>query len=453
MTVRGSLFIKVFIGFWLITVTVLGSWLLANQYFDTLPGSVTGRGDRPGPPPQFMLRLSYSLQNAERDELAQLVRQAKQKHDLQIFLIDRSGKDILGAEVPPAAARLAARRQGPSRRHRVIEHRGVHYAVQSIYRQDTGPLKAVVQWRPPRAIIAVLGSSPLLRLALAILISGLLCYLFSRMVTHRLRRLRVASKQLSAGELDTRIAVRTSGGDETDELARDFNQMADDLQRRIESQKQLLADVSHELRSPLARLRIALALAQDQPERYREYLQRVEDETGRLDELIAQLLSAQVENTVLDRHIDLAVLLQGIARDAQFEAEPQNKQIELNCKVDQAVVASTQDLLHKCLENIVRNAIKHTPRDSAVKIALSRDGDLYRISIQDAGPGVPEQDLDRIFEPFYRLDDARSRDSGGHGLGLAIARRIAEQHGGTIYATNGSPGLKITLSLPVFEPD
>ena len=109
--------------------------------------------------------------------------------------------------------------------------------------------------------------------------------------------------------------------------------------------------------------------------------------------------------------------------------------------------------MHKCLENVVRNAIRHTPRDTAVLIALSEEADTYQITIEDAGGGVPEQDLDRIFEAFYRVDDARARDSGGHGLGLAIAHRAIDQHGGTINATNTPKGLKITIELPVFKPD
>ena len=450
---RSSLFIKVFVGFWLISIAVLASWLLANRYFDALPGAGPGKVDRTGPPPQFMLRLSYTLQTAERDELAAIVREAAEKRNVRIFLIDKSGQDILGAELPPPVARLAARRQGPPRRHRVIEHRGAHYAVHSIYRPDTGPLKAVMQWRPPRPIIAILGSSPMLRLGLAILVSGLLCYLLSKLVTRRLRQLRLASRQLSGGALDTRINVPASGGDETDELARDFNQMAAQLQHRIEAQKQLLSDVSHELRSPLARLRIALALAQEQPEHSREHLDRVEAETERLDALIDQLLASRVENVTLDQHIDLMALLQDIARDAQFEAAPEAKRIEFSTTLEQAIVVSGQDLMHKCLENVVRNAIRHTPRDTAVLIALSEEADTYQITIEDAGGGVPEQDLERIFEAFYRVDNARSRDSGGHGLGLAIAHRAIDQHGGSINATNTPKGLKITIELPVFKPD
>jgi two-component system sensor histidine kinase CpxA len=449
---RGSIFIKVFLGFWLITITVLASWSVANHYFDLMPNAGQRPGERPGPPPQFMLRLNYNLQNAAREELPGLVEAASQQQDVEIYLLNRQGEEILGRTIPATVARLAKQRQGP-RRHKVIRHQGSHFAVQSIYRQDEGPLKAVIQWRPPRAFMAALGSSPLLRLGLAVLISGALCYLLSRLVTRRLRELRGVSRRLSEGELDTRIAVRERGGDETDELARDFNRMAEQLQLRIESGKQLLTDVSHELRSPLARLRIALALAQDQPERCAEHLQIIERETARLDELIGQLLSSQLENIVLDRHIDLQALLQDIARDADFEAGALNKRVEFSSRVDQALVASAEDLLRKCFDNIVRNAVKHTPQDTAVSIELLKTGDVYTVIVEDRGAGVPETDLTRIFEPFYRVDDARTRRDGGHGLGLSIARRAIMQHGGIIAASNNSPGLRVVVNLPAFPHD
>ena len=449
---RGSIFIKVFLGFWLITITVLASWSVANRYFELMPDAGQRLGERPGPPPQFLLRLNYNLQNAAREELPGLVKAASKQQEVEIYLINRQGQEILGRAVPETVARLAKQRQGP-RRHKVIRHQGSHFAVQSIYRQDEGPLKAVIQWRPPRAFMAALGSSPLLRLAMAVLISGALCYLLSRLVTNRLRELRGVSRRLSEGELDARIAVRERGGDETAELARDFNRMAEQLQLRIESGKQLLTDVSHELRSPLARLRIALALAQDRPERCAEHLQIIERETARLDELIGQLLSSQVEDIELDRHIDLQALLQDIARDADFEAGAQDKRVEFRSEVDQALVASAEDLLRKYFENIVRNAVKYTPQSTAVSIDLRQTGDLYTVIVQDSGGGVPEADLARIFEPFYRVDDARSRAEGGHGLGLSIAHRAIVQHGGTIAAANNSPGLKVIITLPVSPHD
>ena len=452
LRMHSSVFLKVFIGFWLITITVLASWSLANRYFELIPGASQRPGDRPGPPPQFMLQLNYKLQHAARDELPALVAQAREQQNIEIYLFNPQGQEILGKTVPANVARLAAQRYKP-RRHKIIRQERSHFAVQTIYRQNEGPLKAVVQWRAPRAVIAALGQSPLLRLSLAVVISGVLCYLLSRFVTRRLRDLHSASMSLSDGELDTRITVRKSGGDETDQLARDFNHMAEQLQQRIESGKRLLTDVSHELRSPLARLRIGLALAQDQPERSVEHLQLIERETERLDELIGQLLSSQMDKIVLDRHIDVRALLEGVTKDADFEARAEKKCAVFNSSLEQAIVASADDLLHKCFENIVRNAVKYTSVGTTVSIDLARTGSNCTVVVEDCGNGVPEEDLSRIFEPFYRVDDARTRASGGHGLGLSIAYRAIIQHGGTIAASNGQKGLRVVITLPLERLD
>ena len=190
-----------------------------------------------------------------------------------------------------------------------------------VYRAELGHIRAVVSLPTGRSpVITTLGENPWLRVALAVLISGLICYLLSRLMTGRLKELRLASRRLAGGELEARIAVRESGGDETDELARDFNSMASQLQERVDAQRRLLSDVSHELRSPLARLRIALALAQEDRDNEAQYLQRIEHETERLEELIGQLLSSQGGNIELDTHIDLVPLLQQLCADANFEA-------------------------------------------------------------------------------------------------------------------------------------
>ena len=242
--------------------------------------------------------------------------------------------------------------------------------------------------------------------------------------------------------------MRQRGGDETDELARDFNSMAEQLQERIESQKRLLGDVSHELRSPLARLRIALALAQEQPQGTRTHLARIERETERLEELIGQLLDSQGPDTALDDHIDLVPLLQQLCSDAKFEGAAQSKRVTLATHLPEAIVASTGDLLHKCFENILRNALNHTPPDSDIEVRLAQTGDEYRVQVSDCGGGVPARELARIFEAFYRTDTARTRDTGGHGMGLAIARRAIGRHGGQIWAENTAQGLAVIVILP-----
>jgi len=448
MILRVHLFTKIFLGFWLATIAVLASWLISNHYFDANPDRYAA-GHRPqGPPQRFVLQVIYDLQNLDDDGVAAMVERASAEHDVDIYLLDRGGADLLGRQVPPAVRTVAQELQGP-RRRAFLKAGREHLLGHRIYRPEQGQLRAVFVFRPSRhLLLAALGSNFWLRLGLAILVSGLVCYLLSRVMSKRIRNLQLASRRLATGDLDTRLQVRRWGLDETDELARDFNSMAKQLQERVEAQKRLLADVSHELRSPLARLRIALALAQEHPDGSPAYLQRIERETERLEELIGQLLASQAEGIELSDHIDLVPLLQQLCSDANFEGAAQGKQVSLTHSLPEAIVASSGDLLHKSFENILRNALSHTAENSTVTVTLDRVGDRYRVCVADQGVGVAESELEKIFEAFYRADTARARDTGGHGLGLAIARRAIARHGGDIRAENTGTGLAVTTTLP-----
>ena len=449
MSLRGNLFIKIFIGFWLVTLAILGSWMLTNQYFDSRPGSEHARHDRTGPPHRFMLRLIYEMQNLDDAELRAMLERTREQHQLDIYLLDRQGSDLFERPVPERVERLADKLRGGRRR---AFHRGPgeYMLAHTVYRQNRGLMRAVFLFPPPRhGLLGALGSNLWLRIALAVIVSGLICFLLSRLMTTRLKALQQASRRLANGELDTRLQVRDQGGDETDELARDFNSMAQQLQERIQAQKRLLGDVSHELRSPLARLRIALALAQDDSANSMDYLLRIEHEAERLEELIGQLLATQSQSMHLDSHIDLVSLLQQLCADANVEGEQQGTQVVFDPSLEQAIVASCGDLLHKSFENILRNAVIHTPADSRVQVTLQQSGDQYRVRIEDRGTGVPAAELERIFGEFYRVDTARTREAGGYGLGLAIAQRAVRGHGGRIEAENTGSGLAITVLLPV----
>ncbi len=445
---RGSIFIKIFFGFWLVTIAILGSWQLAVQYFDSM--SFTGVEHRPGDgsPQRRVLRLIWALENSPANALPKLIADGRDKHGVEIWMLDESGQDLLQRSVPPDAAELAQRLQRG--RRRAFKLTGEHYlAAHAIVRPDQRRWRVVMALPPPpHRVLGVLGANPWLRLILAMVISGLACWALSRLMTNRLRELQQASRLLAEGDLGARIKVRSRGGDETDELARDFNTMADQLEARIQAQRQLLRDVSHELRSPLARMRVALALAMDAPEKRTDYLSRLDQETERLEELISQLLSSQQSDLTLDKHIDLVALLQQLCADASFEGKADNKRVTLQATLDQAVVASSADLLLKSFENLIRNALHHTPVGTSVAVHLTLDGDHYRVDIEDAGPGVPDEELQRIFDEFYRVDTARSREEGGYGLGLAITRRAIEQHRGQVQASNTGHGLRLTVKLP-----
>ena len=164
--------------------------------------------------------------------------------------------------------------------------------------------------------------------------------------------------------------------------------------------------------------------------------------------MIGQLLSSQAGNIKLDAQSDLVPLLRKLCDDANFEGTSGNREVVFTSAVTEALVATSGDLLHKSFENILRNALTHTPENSRVSVSLERDDDQVTVRITDQGPGVPEAQLDRIFDEFYRVDSARTRESGGYGLGLSIARRVIQGHGGRIRAENTGSGLAVSVTLP-----
>jgi signal transduction histidine kinase len=449
VTLPGKLFIKIFLGFWLVSVAILGSWLIAAQYFESIPQSEDIQSPK-GPPPRFMQQLIYNLQNRSFEDLPDFLQNAREKHDIEVFLLDRSGRDLFERELIPHVLEASRQVQGQRRRAMVKMPEYTLFA-HSLYRYGQGQLTAVIVYTPLKpGLVKALRQNLYLRIAMAILVSGIICFILSRVLTNRFKALQLASRKLAEGDLDTRITVTRSGGDETDELARDFNAMAEKIQQQVVAQKRLLGDVSHELRSPIARLRIALALAERDGDNRERHMARINHETERLEELIGQLLSSQSHpgQVTLDAHLDLVGLLRELCEDANFEGKASGKRVTLTSPVTEAVIASHGDLLHKAFDNILRNALKYTDANSTVHTSLElRDG-VYQIQIQDTGPGVPEAELTRLFEEFYRVDTARPRETGGYGLGLAIAKRAIEQHKGTIRAENTASGLTVSVHLP-----
>jgi two-component system sensor histidine kinase CpxA len=329
--------------------------------------------------------------------------------------------------------------------------------IRSVAVPREGFYHLIAVFRPPHPVWHLVSIPGLLA---ALLISGLVCLGLAGYLSAPVRRLRTATQALAAGNLGIRVGAIGLRGDEMGGLSRDFDRMAERLQSLIEAQKDLLRDVSHELRSPLARLQAALGLARRRAEgRADEELDRIEREAERLNELIGQILSltrlAVEDDERMREPIELAALVDTIARDAAFEAEQTRRRVEV---VETAPVTLTgnPELLHSAIENVVRNAVHYTREDTAVEIALSRetggeaDGGAAVITVRDHGPGIGAAYLQRIFEPFFRASESRDRASGGYGLGLAIARRAVELHGGTISAANEpTGGLKVVIRLPL----
>jgi two-component system sensor histidine kinase CpxA len=320
---------------------------------------------------------------------------------------------------------------------------------------------------PPRPWLPLFRQKPpgtgLVILALAVLVSGFVCYVLARYLTSDVRRLRAATQQLAAGDLNARaVAPKRRRSDEIAELVRDFNTMASRLQDLVSAQSRLLNDISHELRSPLARLSVALGLAWQRAGTEAESaLERIELEANRLNELIGRLLTlARLEggeDAMGRTPIALDELVQEIAEDADFEA--QSRQCRVHCLIqDDAVIFGGASLLHSAIENVVRNGMRHAPEGTEVEIVLARESANGKpeavVRVTDHGPGVPQESLDKLFRPFYRLDDARGRQTGGVGLGLAITERAVRLHGGSVRAANRPEGgLMVEIRLPLEAHD
>ncbi|MCH8503867.1 MAG: HAMP domain-containing protein [Ectothiorhodospiraceae bacterium] len=266
--------------------------------------------------------------------------------------------------------------------------------------------------------------------------------------------MRQASQRLAAGELDVRVPDPGPGGDEISALGRDFNTMADRLQQLLDSRNQLLSDVSHELRYPLARLQVALELARRKTgDEIGDSLDRMERDIRRLDELIGEVLRlARLERggaALQASPLDLAEVLLPSCEDAAFEAEHTGRRVRWGA-FPRLLISGDPSLLRSALDNVLRNAIRSSPADGEVVVEAVAAGGFARITVSDRGTGVPEDQLARIFEPFVRVSSARDRESGGYGLGLAIVRRAVEAHGGSVRAENAEPhGLRVTISLPL----
>ena len=295
----------------------------------------------------------------------------------------------------------------------------------------------------------------LLQMLITFVISGAVCYLLSWRITAPVRRLRAAAQGLADGDLASRVALSREGaGDELSDLGRDFNLMAARIEKLVTSHKQLVRDVSHELRSPLARLNVALGIARkESPPSAETALDRIELEGERLNQLIGELLTlSQLEGGAAGERseVDLSALADEVVLDADFEACASNRRVNFS-PAPGFLLQGDRELLRRALENVVRNAVRYTEQGSVVEVSLERESDsLAVLRVRDFGPGVPQDQLCDIFRPFYRVAQARDRQSGGTGIGLAISEKTVTLHGGTISARNlPDAGLEVEIRLPL----
>ncbi len=306
-------------------------------------------------------------------------------------------------------------------------------------------------------LVSIINGHPIL-IVMSLLASAFLCFLLVTGLISPLRTLQRQVREIADGDLQTRLPEGlTQRNDEVGELCRDFNVMAERLEVTDQTKQQLLRNVSHELRSPLTRMQLSLVLARSKSKDLASSeLDRMERDIERLNGMIGQLLQWSRMITAFpdpSREVfSLDEAVKELIDNANFEAAMHEKAVMLT-RCDSSLILGGQEWLSSAVENIVRNAIRFSPKDGRVEVSLTSDEHEARVVVRDYGPGVPEDELNSLFEPFYRVDETRGGDNSGTGLGMAIAQAAVASHEGSIVAENAAPGLRITITLPLNVSD
>ena len=448
-----SLYLKIFIWFWVAMIIINVATFALFALTRPTPSRRSWRDlTQVGPNAQ---RAAEVYEQSGVAALANTLQQTEKSSGVSATFFDESGTELSGRTPPAGTQELLTR---------VAETREIEFTFAG---RDTLVARPIVSAKGQRyTYVAHIprppfqpGLQPLLfRLLVILVIGGIFCFWLARYLTTPLLKLRTTTNQLAEGNLGARVADKlTKRRDEIGQLGRDFNGMAVRLESRVKAQQRLLGDISHELRSPLARLGVALGLARQRSGADANgALDRIERESDNLNEMISQLLTlTRLESGTDGRkrgEVDLAALVRDVAEDADFEARSVNRSVQV-VWTERCTINGVEELLRSAVENVVRNAVRFTPEGTAVEVALQRQngaGDRFAvISVRDHGKGLPEEALEKIFRPFYRAEDARDRQSGGGtGLGLAITERAVRMHGGSVVATNAKDGgLSVEMRL------
>lgn len=464
-----SLFLKIFLWFGLVMV-------VAN-IASFVTGIVTERRSQfPRTSPMSQMFGVYAESAVEvferggKTALASYLERVEHASNIHAVLFDSLGNEVSGRTVPEGVANSISRvsedtpyvfyflpqQQRPVAAHFVRGPMGAPYVFAGELPKPDFP-------RPPPRLgepgSFAFGLRVIAQSFLPVLIvGGLFCYLLARYLSTPIVQLRGVTHELAAGKLTARVNDKLlKRHDEIGYLGRDFNVMAGRIESLVEAQRRLLGDISHELRSPLARQGVALGLAR----RYSgpqatPALDRIGREAERLNEMIGQLLALSRIESDTERlgsvEIDLSTLVKEVADDADFEARGRDRSVRL-LNDEPISTKGVPELVRSAIENVVRNAVRYTDAGTEVEVSLTteRDGPRFAvISVRDHGKGVPEESIKEIFRPFYRVEDDRDRKTGGTGLGLSIAARAVHLHHGTIKASNASDGgLIVEIRLPI----
>lgn len=440
-----SFFVQIYLAFWVTTVAIFITVSIA------FPSGPLFRPD------VLLGALDSVMSEAAKLQAAQNTAQiCAGSHQTALLLFGSDGREVCGKAAPPGVGQLALKviRSG-KRELTTVGH--VWALAEPVPGGHQGLSFAAILLRPspPRQWFPHMPPY-------TVPISVLVTFVFAYLLTKPVRTLRLAFRQFAAGNMSVRLpvarnALRDWGGADVRTLMIDFNEMADRIQALLEAHKTLLRDVSHELRSPLARLNVALELAREEAgEQASHALDRAELESSRLNALIGELLSLSLMESIDDvpnsKMLQLGELVEKLMPDLQFEAGARNCRV-IHHRGDECPVLGSEDLVRRALENVIRNALRYSPAGADVVLETATEvngsGSRAFVRVCDSGPGVPDESLQAIFRPFYRVDSARQSSTGGFGVGLAIAQRAVQLHGGTIRAFNKqSGGFCVEFSFP-----
>ncbi|MBU2677369.1 MAG: HAMP domain-containing histidine kinase [Gammaproteobacteria bacterium] len=372
-----------------------------------------------------------------------------------VYLIDSNGRDLLGRTLPERV-HSRARRIWSS----ISEHRRERRDRRESDRRSRWLRQSLLVTADGRMLLAMPGPAPQERfgfllagngrwavLGLAAAISLLSFWLLSRSLARPVARISDTAARLAGGDMTSRVGKNAYTHDEIGQLAAQFDRMAEELDQQSRTRLEMFRNIAHELRAPLTRLQIATELLQRKPDSSPQQLERIRYEIERVEALASQVLALARAERLPDSEesTSLAEVVKQVIADAGFEAGARGVRVECPGPGTDIVVKGNPDVVSSAIENVVRNAIQHTPSGGEV-VVTTTDGAPGTVTVTDGGPGVPAKDLDKIFEPFFRIDTNRP----GAGIGLAITKRVLQQLGGTLNAVNRqSGGLRITMRFPL----
>lgn len=448
-----SLYWKIFISFWLATVLIIftTAWIISH---------IVQKSSLPAQEQLFMDSYANAAvatyESGRQTALLKWLNKIGISRHMSIYLLTSTG-EIIGTRAAPENVKKVAENllqdqlsEGILKSGKLIVSHEILSTSGKFYRL------AAVSEKPIYHFVGVPWAGLAIRLFLATFFSGLICYFLSRYLTQPLRSLGMAAKSIATGKLNTRVGrLKGHHNDEIAQLSKEFDRMAEQLEAIVHSKERLLQDISHELRSSLARLQIAIELGRNKTHHLADSeFNRMELECSRLNALITEVLDfARLEKstTELDlKEVNLSELLFNIIEDANYEVGGDKPGVKAGI-IEPCQLVIDERLIHRAIENVVRNALHYSTNEEQVIVSLKHDETKEKvfIDISDKGPGVPEDQLERIFNPFYRVDTSRTKKTGGYGLGLAIASRAIQLHHGKIMASNNPGGgllVRITLS-------